>query len=140
MKLSNNGAICLLVLLPVFTQAILHSAVCHICDLGKGKTFRKKEKQGLSLSKRILLAGYVENCRHYAVQARRLRAAYWVGLIYLMVCFLCWALSGFFPLAGTLLYYLVCIKVMALDIPVFVFFFFMTKHGKNGGVTWKWEV
>lgn len=140
MKLSNDGVICLIFLLPLFTQAILNSAVCHIHDLGKSKTFRKKEKRDFSLLKKILLIGYVENCKYYVTQAKRLRSIYQVGIAYQIICLLCCVFSGLFSLAGTFLYYLVYARVVIFDIPVFLFFFLMTKHGKNGGVTWKWEV
>lgn len=140
MQLSNDSIICLLFLLPLFTQSILNSAVCHIHDLGKSKTIRKKERRDISLLKRILLIGYVENCKYYIIQAKRLRSIYWIGIANQIICLLCWAFSGLFSLADTILYYLVCARVIAFDIPVFLFFFLMTKHGKNGGVTWKWEV
>lgn len=140
MKLSNDSIICLLFLLPFFTQFILYSAVCHIHDLGKSKTFQKKEKQTISLFKRIFLIGYVERCKYYVAQAKRLRTFYQIGIANQIICFLCWAFSLLFPVADTFLYFLVCARVLTFDIPVFLFFLLMTKHGKNGGVTWKWEV
>ena len=51
-----------------------------------------------------------------------------------------WALSGVFPSVLPVLRVLAYGKGIFFDIPVFVFFFLMTRHAKTGGVTWKWEV
>lgn len=139
MELDSDGIICVLFLLPIFTQFILWSAVCHIHDLGKSKTSRKKSRQNFSLIKKVLLVGYVEDCKYYADRANKLRFFYWVGIVYLTFSILCWILSSFIPQVTFVLQGLVSIKVILFDVPVFIFFFLMTKHGKNGGVTWKWE-
>lgn len=37
------------------------------------------------------------------------------------------------------LYLCAALKACILDIPINVYGFVMTKHGKSGGVVWKWE-
>lgn len=140
MQADKDSIITIFLVLPIFTQFILRSAVCHIHDLGKSKTFRKKGHRSLSLFQKVLLIGYAEDCKYYTSQAKKLRIAYWVGIFYPIVAVVCWILSSAFPLAVYVLQGLLYVKVVLFDIPVFVFFFLMTKHGKNGGVTWKWEV
>lgn len=139
MEIGRDGIICSLFLTPIFIHTILRSALCHIYELGKSKTFLKKHKHELPFIKRLLFIGYVENCKYYTVQARRVRNLYWVTSTYQIVCILCWLLSVFFSPAKTVLQYFVLIKGIVFDGPIFLFFLFMTKHGKNGGVTWKWE-
>lgn len=139
MEIGKDGIICSLFLIPIFINIILRSAICHIYELGKSKTFLKKHKQGLPFIKKLFLIGYVENCKYYTAQARRLRDLYWITSIYQIVCILCWLLSFPFSLAETVLRYFILIKGILFDGPIVLSFFFMTKHGKNGGVTWKWE-
>jgi len=140
METDHGLALVSLVLIPIFTHIILRSAVNHIYALGRSSTYLKKHRRDIPFVRRILLTGYEENCKYYAVQARRLRKIYWISTGYQLICILCWALSGVLSPAADVLPYLISIKVVLLDIPLLVFFFVMTKHGKNGGVTWKWEV
>lgn len=132
--------LCVLLIISFFTQLILGTAVCHIHDLGKSKTFLKKHRRDRPLWKRVLLIGYAQECKYYAPQAYGLTIAYWIGFAWSVVCILCWVLSGVFGPVSCVLRVLVYGKGIFFDIPAFAFFFLMTKHGKNGGVTWKWEV
>ena len=140
MKLDTEHLLCMLLVIPFFTQIILGTAVSHIHDLGKSKTLLKKHRKSCPLWKRVLLIGYARECKYYAAQAQRLTIAYWIGFVWPVVCILCWVLSGVFGPASCVLRVLVYGKEIFFDIPAFAFFFLMTKHGKNGGVTWKWEV
>lgn len=131
---------CVLLIISFFTQLILGTAVCHIHDLGKSKTFLKKHRKDCPLWKRVLLIGYARECKYYADQAQRLTIAYWIGFVWPVVDVLSLVWYRTFGSALHVLRVLVYGKGILFDIPVFVFFFLMTKHGKNGGVTWKWEV
>lgn len=42
-------------------------------------------------------------------------------------------------LIGYALHLCAALKACILDIPINVYGFVMTKHGKSGGVVWKWE-
>lgn len=139
MELDNNGMICVLLLLTIFTQFILRSALWHIHDLGRSRTYRKKNRRKFSLREKTFLIGYVEECKYYRDQAKKLRIACLADFIYSIISILFWILSSFIPLAGFVLRGLVFVKVILFGIPVFIFFFIMTEHGKNGGVTWRWE-
>lgn len=139
MELGSDGTAVVLLLIPVFSIPILRSAILHIYELGKSKTALKKAERKIPFRRKVLLTHYARDCTHYTRQAKRLTFVYWTYLGWEAVCVLCWALSGAFPAVGGVLNILVLIKAVLLDIPVILFFFLMTKHGKNGGVTWKWE-
>lgn len=140
MRLGNDTIICLLFLVPIFTVTILRSAVVHIFELGKSKTRNKKITRKIQIGERILLLGYVERCEHYIRQAKNLRYIYWFFLIFQLFAVVCWLLSIALSSCLVILQYVLILRVLILDLPTLVLFFMMTKHGKNGGVTWKWEV
>lgn len=140
LKLDTEHLLCMLLVIPFFTQIILGTAVRHIHDLGKSKTLLKKHRKGCPLWKRVLLIGYARECKYYAAQAQRLTIAYWIGFVWPVVDVLSLVWYRTFGSALHVLRVLVYGKGILFDIPAFVFFFLMTKHGKNGGVTWKWEV
>lgn len=139
MELGSDGTAVVLLLIPVFSISILRSAILHIYELGKSRTALKKSERKIPFRRKLLLTRYARDCAHYTRQAEHLTFAYWAYLGWEAVRLLCWALSGIFPAAGGVLSILVLIKAALLDIPIILFFFLMTKHGKNGGVTWKWE-
>lgn len=140
MKLGNDTIICLLFLVPIFTVTILRSAVVHIFELGKSKTRNKKITKKIQIGERILLLGYVERCEHHIRQAKNLRYTYWFFLIFQLFAVVFWLLSLALSSCLVILQYVLILRVLILDLPTLVLFFMMTKHGKNGGVTWKWEV
>lgn len=140
MKPDTGEMLCTLFLLPFFTQIILGTAVSHIHDLGKSRSYLKKNRGNRPLWKRLLLIGYAQECKYYTAQAKRLTIIYWIGFLWPIAAVLCWALSEALPSVLPVLRVLVYGKGILFDIPVFVFFFLMTKHAKTGGVTWKWEV
>lgn len=139
MKQDAEGQLCALLMLSFFTQIILGAAVSHIHDLGKSRSYLKKSRGNRPLWKCFLLIGYAQECKYYAAQAKGLTIAYWIGFLWPIVSMLCWALSRVFSPVLPVLRMLVYGKGILFDLPVFVFFFLMTKHAKNGGVTWKWE-
>ena len=139
MELGSDGTAVVLLLIPIFSISILRSAILHIYELGKSKTALKKTGRIIPFYRKILLTHYARDCTHYTRPAKCLIFVYWTYLGWEAVCVLCWALSGAFPSVGGVLNILVLIKAALLDIPIILFFFLMTKHGKNGGVTWKWE-
>ena len=139
MFISENIVICLLFLFPVFTFTILRSAIIHIFQLGKSKSRIKKTTKDKQLVERLLLLGYVEACDFYLIQATWIRRAYWSFLLFQAFTVVCWFVSFINTNAVIVVQYLLLIRSVALDIPAFILLFVMTKHGKNGGVTWKWD-
>ena len=140
MDIDNGWIICSLLLFPIYTHIIYRSAIHHIYELGKSKTFLKKEKASLPFGKKLSLGAYVENCKHHSSIAKRLVIVYWIQVLFHLLCVLVWATSLCWTLARIMLPYLVLMKSVLFDLPTILFFFLMTKHGKNGGVTWKWEI
>lgn len=140
MKITDDLILCLLFIPPFFTVPILRSGVLHIFELGKSRSRRKKIAKQMSIWDKVLMRGYVENCQYYIPQASRLRKIYWAEMICQTVCIIIWAVSNYVMKIRLLLGVMLLIKFVFLDIPVILFFFAMTKHGKNGGVVWKWEI
>lgn len=104
MKPDTGELLCALLLIPFFTQIILGTAVSHIHDLGKSRTFLKKNRRNRPLWKRFLLIGYAQECKYFATQAKGLTIAYWAGFLWPIASMLCWALSGVFPSVLPVLY------------------------------------
>lgn len=139
MLISNDGYVFLLFLIPVFTITILRSAVLHLFELGKSKSRCKKIVREMTIMSSLMLFGYVEVCDHHARTAKHLRLAYWLSFILLAVSAVLFLCSLVFPTMTSILKYLFFLRLILLDFPVLLLFFVMTKHDKNGGVTWKWE-
>lgn len=137
--ISNDGYVFLLFLIPVFTITILRSAVLHLFELGKSKSRCKKIVREMTIISRLMLFGYVEECDNHARTAKHLRLAYWLSFILLAVSAVLFLCSLVFPTMTSILKYLFFLRLILLDSPVLLLFFVMTKHDKNGGVTWKWE-
>jgi len=136
---SDDGYVFLLFLIPVFTITILRAAVLHLFELGKSKSRCKKIVREMTIISKLMLFGYVEACDSHAKTAKRLRLAYWVSFILLAVPAVFFLCSLVFPSMTAILKFIFFIRLILLDFPVLLLFFVMTKHGKNGGVTWKWE-
>lgn len=139
MEWNTEGILAVLLISLLYNQFIFRSAALHIFEIGKSRTFLKKEKARIPLKQKILLIGYVERCKYYVPTARRLMYAYWLGDGMVLLCLLCWMASRFWGAANLVLPYVMSAKVILFDIPTLVFLFVMTKHGKNGGVVWRWE-
>ena len=82
MKPDMGEMLCALLLIPFFTQIILGTAVSHIHELGKSRTFLKKNRRNRPLWKRFLLIGYAQECKYYSAQAKGLTIAYWAGFLW----------------------------------------------------------
>ena len=140
MVVNNSDVLmCLLVFPSLFSLTFLFSAVSHISSLGKSKSYQKKEKQHSSLLQKILLLRNVESCRHYVKTVKRLRNIYWLLIVTILLCLLLCILPNC-DVVNWILQYCILAKVVLLDIPVNLYCCFMTRHAKQGGITWKWEI
>lgn len=130
-----------LLLLPIFTVPILHSATVSLFELGKSKTRIKKRKKELPFYKKVLLLGYVEQTEHYIRLANILCRAYWLTLSLQLLAIVCSLLSLVFPTLLPGLKIALVIRACILDVPALIFLFVMTKHGSKKGELskWKWE-
>lgn len=140
MKVDTGWIVITMVILPLYNQLIFRSAVLHLFELGKSRTFLKKEKAIIPLKQKILLVGYAQRCKHYESTARHLLYVYWFGNGLHLLCVLCWMVSWFIAKVSFALPWFLLAKLVLLDNPSVIFFFVMTKHGKHGGVDWRWEV
>lgn len=134
-------AVLALLLLPIFTLTILHSATVSLFELGKSKTRSKKLKKGLPFCKKFLLLGYVEQTEHFVRLANILRWAYWLTLVFQVFAIVCSLLSLVFPVLLPGLKVALVIRACILDVPALIFLFVMTKHGRRKGELskWRWE-
>lgn len=138
MLLSNDSILCLM-LIPVFTISILRTAVAHLFALGKSKSRCKKLRKSFSLCDKVFLLGFAEETQYHAETARRLRMAYWAALFLFVLFGILCILLLWYPEIRGILSYLLAGRFLLLDIPIWILFFIRTKHGKNGGVVWKWD-
>ena len=130
--------ICLILLPSIFSLVFLYSAISHISSLGKSRTKIKQDKRERNLLQKALLFGYVESCKYHFNTAKRLRNLYWL-LIGVIIFSSAFSMFWRCEMAKFFLQYCVVGKVVCLDIPINIYSFIMTKHAKNGGVTWRWK-
>lgn len=136
---SKEELLCLLFCLIFFAYIHLWNAVLHLFELGKSKARIKKDKMMIPITKKILLIGYAERCKHHAITAKRLCYIYWGYTLITLVCIVFWVLSFMFPEVEKIFSICVFVRVFLLDIPINIYSFIMTKHDKKrGGVTWVW--
>ena len=137
--MKQAGCVVLLLIPAFFTGTWLLTAVHHLFELGENKTRIKKEHSQLPAWKRFLLIGYAEGCEYHSDVAKRLCYLFWAYALVALVCMTLLLLSLVLPQVQDILIVCVYIKLIVLDIPVDLFGFVMTKRGKHGGVTWRWE-
>ena len=117
----------------------LWSAYHSIYRIKKSKTTLKKLGKSIKLCHKLLLRYPLDFESPHWRKAIILQRLYYLILIIFLVCILLFAITILFPPAIIVLCCCVATKFIALDVPVGVFSFFATKHGKNGGVVWVWE-
>ena len=141
----NPGELIFIFLIAfLFSVFILIGAILHIWELGKSNSARKKIRKQYTLIQRIALKHVRDNmaCKCYPATLRKLFVAL---RIYLIVSTLTFILLVILLLLGpehykAALFWGIKLRAYILDIPIFVWFFFMTKHDKkHGGCTWRWE-
>ena len=132
--MTKEAALCLLFCPALLTGTVLWSVVLSIYELGKSRTRVRKEKRQIPFLGRLLLIGYARRCEYHALAARRLCYLSWVYMLAILAGTALW-LCGL----EHALYLCAALKACILDIPINVYGFVMTKHGKSGGVVWKWE-
>lgn len=139
--MTQNTAIVLIFLFIPSAVSLFHlwSAAYSLYIQGKSKTRIKKIGKTTNLWYKFLLLYPIEpDSLHYRTINIIRRLYYLVTLVFL-ICVLLLAVSTVSSFMLDILPYGVAIKVLAVDIPIGIFSFVMTKHGKNGGVVWKWE-
>lgn len=125
--------------LPIFyTIFWLRSGVYHIFRLGKSKTRIKKELKQITLLHRISLTGFLLKTEYHTSTARALCIVYWWYIIAAAFSSIVWLLSSFFPGIIRISWLCTLVRIIVFDISINIYAFVMTKHGKNGGVTWRW--
>ena len=116
----------------------LWNATYSLYSHGKSKTRIKKIGKSIKIWRKLLLLYPLETTTYYRT-INILRKLYYFVVLVFLSCVLLLILSKVFPFLGHILFYCVTIKFFVLDLPIGIFAFIMTKHGKNGGVVWKWE-
>ena len=133
--LSSKALITLLFCPLPFISVALWGAVYHLYALGKSKTFISKDSKSIPFFKKVLLYGYVVNCKYHVSTAKKLCLVWWAYIFVVLLCIATWLYSG-----KTTQFFTICIyiKVFVFDLPISIYSFVKTKHHKNGGVTWVW--
>lgn len=128
-----------LVFPSLFSLFIVWSAYHSFFYIKKSKTARKKISKSMGLWHKFLLLYPMDVDSLCYKRLKILRRLYFVMLFVFLFCILLLLFTIIFSLNKNVLIYCVASKVVVLDIPTGIFFFFMSKHGKNGGVVWRWE-
>lgn len=128
-------------LVPFFSLTWLFGAIRHIYELGKSNTRQKKDKNEIPIVKKFLLSGYVERCKYHRKKAEIFQKIYLVYISITIAASIFFILQLVLPDIKTVTAALVYSRIILMDLPInLLFFFFFTKHGKNGGITYKWTV
>ncbi len=117
----------------------LWMAVHSLYAIGKSKTNLKKIGKSIKLWSKFLLLYPLEPKLSHHRKAIILRRLYYFVLIAFLICIFLLIFTMLFPPVICALFYCVALKLIVLDIPIGITAFIMSKHGKNGGVVWRWE-
>ena len=138
--MSNVNTLAILLIFPSLVSLFyIWSAAHSLYVLRKSKSKLKKVGKSLSLWQKLLLLYPLEQETSQYSKLAFLRILYYFMLIVTLLCICLLVLAAIFPITKNVLSHCVVGKFVVLDIPIDVLAFFMTKHGKNGGVVWIWE-
>lgn len=122
-----------------FSLSFLWLAYHSFYSLKKSKTMLKKMGQNIKFWQKLVLLYPIKTNSPYYRKAKIVRNIYYLLLIVLLLCLAVLVFTAAFSLDSSILRYCVMFKVVALDVPIVIISFIMSKHGKNGGVVWKWD-
>lgn len=117
----------------------LWTAYYSLYSIKKSKTARKKIGREIKFWKKLLLLYPIKQSSLYYKKMLILRRLYYLAIIASLLSIFVFIITLIFSIDTQFLFCCVVFKVIILDLPIGVFAFVMTKHGKNGGVVWKWE-
>lgn len=133
----------ILIIIPfLFFHISLRTAIVSIYELGKSKSFLKKEKRQISFLSKLSLYGFAARCKRQKKLACRF---YCLNLIYTLITLLCmvlWVLSLFKFSFKQITIFFMLTKAFMFEVPYVVYFFINTKRDMRrgrGGVIWRWE-
>lgn len=117
----------------------LGSAYHSVYNIRKSKTAIKKLKKSMKLWQKFFLLYPFDPKSPYYKKVIILRKCYYSAWLILLLCTFLLVLAIIFPPLTKALFCCVIFKFIVFDVPIGIFGFIMTKHGKNGGVVWGWE-
>lgn len=115
------------------------SAAHSLYALGKSKTKLKKLDRTINLWQRLLLIYPLERETSQYGKIIFLRRMYYLMLVVFFLCIFMLIFAAIFPSTNNVFSYCIVGKFIIIDIPIWIVAFVMSKHGKNGGVVWRWE-
>ncbi len=133
------------IIIFLFTSAMsffsLQDAIISIFYLGKSKTRKKKDIGKYTFLQRICLKHIRQRMNENVRYAKTIKKL----LVWRQAYILIEAISVFIIalyILGILtdtVYCIIILKTIVADVPIIAYMFLMTKHGKHGGVVWRWE-
>ena len=136
----NERIIQILIFFPSFLSLFhLWFAYYSLYSIKKSRTARKKVGREMKFWEKLLLLYPAKQSSSYYKQMLILRRVYYLVLIVFLMSVFILVIISIFALDIKIAFYYVMFKVIILDLPIGVISFVMTKHGKNGGVVWRWE-
>lgn len=123
----------------LFTLFNLWSACYSFIAIKKSKTARKKLGKSVNFWGKFVLRYPIEADSLYYRKVTALRRIYYVAFCVFFVCVLVFTFTAIFSLNKKALISCVAFKLLVMDIPTEIVAFIMSKHGKSGGIVWRWE-
>ena len=140
---NSPGSLLILIIIPFLLYHFsLRLAIISIYELGKSKSFLKKEKPQISFFGKLSLYGFVARCKRKKKLAYKF---YYFNLIYSLIAFLCiilWLLSLLWLTLKPIAIICMIAKSFIFEVPYVVYYFINTKRDRRrgrGGVIWRWE-
>ena len=139
MNISKEAIIYIYLFISVISLVFLWTAGQSIATYGKSKTRIKKINKDIQLYKRLLLLYPIEKASKKAQKQTIVQRIYWFYLMVFCFCLIILLISYCYPPIDKLVIYGAYLKLLLIDLPILIYSFIMTKHGKTGGVVWEWE-
>ena len=123
----------------MFIVSIIRGAIKSILKANVGKKNEKKVNPKPTVVGRISLIYTIKYAKKYSWLCRLMVLINCAYISLVISFFSLMILSVFNTLFHQIAIIILITKGFVLDIPVILFLFFATKHGKHGGVVWRFE-
>lgn len=141
LEMEANKIIVLLAALSVVSLFQLWSVVHSIYRIKRNNKGMRKERKEIPFIKKLLLIGYAERAKRHTEFAKGVCYIYWVYIVITFICIILYGTIGsnFYNNSEFIFKIFAFFRLYIMDGVIIVFFMIASKHGKNGGVVWRWE-
>lgn len=139
MNINKAGIVCTYFFLSTISIVFLWTAGYSMSVFGKSKTRIKKINKNIAIYKKLLLLYPAEASSEKLQKQRTAQRIYWLYLLVFFLGLIIMIISFCWSQVDKLFIYVTYAKLFLVDVSVWLYSFIMTKHGRNGGVVWRWE-